>query len=252
MKIGLVLSGGAARCISHLGIIKALSEMGIKPHILSGVSGGALFGSGIACGLTAEETLKIVVKMGSIKWFYPSTKSGGLFTFSRIEAILKEQVPLKTFEELPIPFFITATDILKGKPVYFSDGDLIPAIVASCSYPAVFEPVEYRGYTLLDGGIVNNFPVEPIKDKCDKIIGLSTGSTYEIKKISSVQQVFIRTLGLAITEHDQHRFKLCDLVIEPKGLDKFGMFDSGEGNAIFKIGYKYALSKSKEIEKSLL
>ena len=83
MKLGYVLSGGAARSIAHIGIIAALEEMGIKPHIISGSSGGALFGVGYAAGFGAKETLAKVLELGTVKWFYPSLKTGGLFSLSR-------------------------------------------------------------------------------------------------------------------------------------------------------------------------
>jgi len=251
MKIGYVLSGGAARSIAHIGTIKALEEMGIRPTIISAVSGGALFGVGIAAGYSPEETLEKVLKVGTVRWFYPSTKSGGMFTLSRIEAALREEATMGTFEELKIPMIVTATDIINGVPVYLSEGDLITAIIASCSYPAIFEPVYYNGHTLLDGGIVNNFPVEPLEGKCDKIIGMSTGSGHAIKKITSVQQIMIRTMGLAITEHDKSRFPKADIVIEPRELHGYGMFDGGKGREIYDIGYKHTKKIQKEIEEVL-
>lgn len=167
---------------------------------------------------------------------------------SRIENAYNEVLPKKKFEELLIPMVVNATDILLGEAVYFSEGDLIKPIIASASYPAIFEPVQINGRTLLDGGITNNFPVEPLKGKCEKIIGVSVGKVYGMERLGSVNKVIVRSLELAINEGDLHRFKHCDVMIEPHGLNLFGMFDSDKGKEIFKKGYDHTIAMAKEIK----
>ncbi len=252
MKTGIVFSGGAAKCIAQLGVLKALEEIGIKPDIISSVSGGALIGVLYANGFSPDESLELIVKNGSFKFFFPSAKSGGLFSMSRIENAFNEVLSAKKFEELKIPMVVNATDILKGEAVYFSKGDLIKPIIASASYPAIFEPVQIQGRTLLDGGITNNFPVEPLQNKCEKIIGVSVGKVYGMERLGSVHKVIVRSLELAINEGDLHRFKHCDVLIEPRGLNLFGMFDSDKGKEIFNKGYEYTIGMEKEIEKKIL
>lgn len=251
MSIGIVFSGGASKCIAQLGVLKALDEIGIKPSMISAVSGGALIGVFYASGIAPEDSLQLIVKNGSFKFFFPSAKPGGLFSMSRIENAYNEVLPVKRFEDLKIPMVVNATDILKGESVFFSSGDLIKPIIASASYPAIFEPVHINGRTLLDGGITNNFPVEPLKDKCKKIIGVSVGKVYGMDRIGSVNRVIVRSLELAINEGDLHRFKHCDLLVEPQGLNSFGMFDSHKGEEIFNAGYEHTLSMAKEIERKL-
>ena len=248
MKIGYVLSGGAVRSIAHIGAIKALQEMGIQPNVMSASSGGALFGIGIAAGFSPDETLKIVLKVGSMKWFYPSRKPGGLFSLSRISDNLYKELPVKKFDELEIPLIVAATDFLNGETVFITEGEIIPAIMASCSYPGIFEPIEIDGRTFLDGGITNNFPVEPLLGDCDKIIGMSGGRGSVIDKVPNLQQTMIRSLSLAITQHDLNRFDKCDVLIQPKNLYQFGMFDGAKGQEIFDIGYKHTISVASEIE----
>ena len=252
MEIGIVFSGGAAKCIAQLGALKALGKMGIKPDIISAVSGGALVGVLYASGISPDDSLDIVVKNGSFKFFFPSTKPGGLFTMSRIETAFNEILPFKKFEELKTPMIVNATDILSGEAVYFSEGDFIKPIIASASYPAIFEPVIIQGRTLLDGGITNNFPVEPLLQKCKKIVGVTVGKVYGMERLGSMNRVIVRSLELAINEGDIHRFRHCDVLIEPKGLNMFGMFDSDKGREIYKKGYEHTLAMAKEIERIIL
>lgn len=251
MHIGIVFSGGASKCIAQLGVLKALEEIGVKPGIISAVSGGALIGVLYASGLSPDNSLELIVKNGSFKFFFPSAKPGGLFSMSRIENAYNEVLGIKKFEELKIPMVVNATDILSGEAVFFSQGELIRPVIASASYPAIFEPVRINGRTLLDGGIVNNFPVEPLKGKCEKIIGVSVGKVYGLERLGSVNKVIVRSLELAINEGDIHRFKHCDVLVEPHGLNNFGMFDSDKGKDIFKKGYDFTIAMAKEIEKKL-
>ncbi len=251
MNTGIVFSGGAAKCIAQLGVLKGLEEMGVKPEIISAVSGGALIAVLYASGLSPAQSLELIVKNGSFKFFFPSTKAGGLFSMSRIENAYNEVLKEKEFKDLKIKLVVNATDILKGETVYFSTGPFIKPIMASASYPAIFEPVKINGRSFLDGGITNNFPVEPLIGKCTKIIGVSVGRVYPMDRMGSVNKVIVRSLELAINEGDLHRFKLCNVFLEPPGLNIFGMFDSDKGKEIFKKGYEYTLSMKNEIEKGM-
>jgi NTE family protein len=251
LSIGYVLSGGGAKCFAHLGAIKALEEMSIKPVTISAVSGGALFGSLYCMGFSPDEVLKLSMDYGSSRFFIPSLKKGGLFTMALIEKAFRDLLPIKKFEDLKIPLIVTTTDIINGTPVYISTGELAKPIIASSSYPGVFEPVQYQGQVLIDGGVINNFPVEPIADECDKLIGFSTGSTHSIEKITSIKQVFIRSLSIAITENDKHRMKKVNVLIEPDGLHHYGLFDTTHAQKIFEIGYQHTIEMAKEIEKTI-
>ena len=150
-KIGLVLSGGASKCIAHLGVLKALNEIGISIDYISAVSGGALLGSVVASGISPDEALKIIVSRANFSFYFPSFRSGGLFSMSPIENLYAETLPVKTFEELKIPMSVVVTDINNGKSCYFQHGALLKPIIASSSYPIIFEPVEINGIQYLDG-----------------------------------------------------------------------------------------------------
>lgn len=248
-KIGLVLSGGASKCIAHLGVLKALKEIGVKPDFISAVSGGALLGSVVAAGISPDETLKIIINKANFSFYFPSFRSGGFFSMSRIEKLYEETLPVKTFEELKIPMSVVATDVNEGKAKYFKHGPLLLPIIASSSYPIIFEPVEINGKQYLDGGITNNFPVEIANETMDVTIGSYVGSINPMEKGTSVKRMMFRSLSLAISEGDKHRIKMCDLLIKPNALDKYPMFDFENGKEIFKIGYQSTIKLATELEK---
>jgi NTE family protein len=119
LKIGLVLSGGGARGIAHIGVLQGLEEIGIKPDLISAVSSGALVGVVYAAGYTPAKILEIVKEYSSPGFIKRIRHPGGLFSQEGIHELLKTMIPGNDFADLKIPLFVTATDINNNKPVVF-------------------------------------------------------------------------------------------------------------------------------------
>ncbi len=156
---GLVLSGGGARGFAHIGVLKAAELMGFRADVVAGTSMGAIVGALHAAGKTADEILAIARGVTWRDIIDLSPLGGGLLKGDRLAAFLSLHLP-KTFEELQKPLAVTTTDIESGQQVIHTRGDLIGAVRASSCFPGAFEPVELDGRILMDGGIVNNLPVE--------------------------------------------------------------------------------------------
>lgn len=242
-KYGLVLSGGGTRGFAHLGAIKALKEEGIQPDIISGVSAGSIVGALYADQQDAEEALKALISKnlaGLLKLIIPRD---GLLKMTGFERTLRKTLNAKTFEDLQIPLIIHAVNINTTEYTRFDKGDLIQAIKASSSIPIVFPPVVIDGEQFLDGGLLNNFPVEPLKDICDTIIGINVNPLGEEKNVRGLKKIAIRSFHLTMRNHAESRKDLCDIYIEPEELQYFGILDLSSARKVFDIGYK----KTKEV-----
>ena len=239
MKIGLALSGGGARGIAHLGIIKALEENGIQFSHLSGASAGAIIGALYAYGYSPDEVLEIIAKTTFIKAVRPAWMKTGLLKLDALGELLEKYMPENSFESLKIPTTIAATEIQKGKAIYFSQGELIKPILASSSIPVIFDPVRFNGYTLVDGGILDNLPVIPLQDKCDLIIGCHSNPIDDDFNVTNVKVMIERSLLMAINGNVNLSKKLCDVFIEPPLLSKYGGMDLPKAKELFEIGYQY-------------
>jgi NTE family protein len=143
------------------------------------------------------------------------------------------------FSFLKKKLFITATNILTGKLKTFHDGQLIKPILASAAFPGLFAPVKIKDSYYVDGGSLNNFPVELLRKKCDLVIGIyvNTFDVISFKDLKHTHQVVERAFKLKTVEEDTQKFDSCDLVICPKGLNKYGIFDKKYLDDIFRIGY---------------
>lgn len=249
LKIGIALSGGGARGIAHLGILKALEEFGVKPSIISGTSAGAIAGAFYAKGFSIEEILKIVKNGHFFSFSNISFETRGIFSMKSFEKIYAEYFPKNSFEELNIPLYITATDILNGKIAYFSEGELSRCIMASSCVPVVFKPISFNDTHYIDGGILNNFPVEPLFEKCDKIIGIDVNSIKKEEKEIGIKHILDRSFHLALSSTLDDKKSKCDLFIQPPDMSQFGIFDLKKIQKIFDYGYKHGLTLEKEINK---
>ncbi|MFC0183251.1 NTE family protein [Pseudarcicella hirudinis] len=245
MKIGLVLSGGGARGFSHLGVLKGLLEQGIQPDMLSGCSAGSIAGAMFAAGYSPDHIFEIVVSNISYRTFRPALSRLGLFKIENIENLYAKYLPHNSFENLKIPLTINATDLYKGETEYFSSGELIKPILASCCIPGLFEPVRFNDKIYIDGGVLNNMPIEPLEGKCDFIIGSHCNPYGVPKRLVSMKSVIEKTLLLAINNNTRSRANRCDFVIEPGGLRDFDPFSISKAKELFTIGYEH--TKSLEI-----
>lgn len=243
MKIGLALSGGGARGFAHFGVIKALSELGLAPDVISGVSAGALAGCLYAAGHSPEKALNIFISTKIYRFFRPAMSMRGFLKMSTLEKLYKLYLPEK-FEDLSIPVTFNATDIQAGKTIYFSKGPLVHPLMASCCIPVMFEPMLLDNKLLVDGGILNNLPVEPLLNQCDLIIGIHTNPCQGEMPVANMRTVMERSLLLAIQNNIKERIELCDVFIEPPMLCRFTTLDSSRAHEIFEIGYAYTMEKA--------
>ncbi|MFN8344759.1 MAG: patatin-like phospholipase family protein [Spirosomataceae bacterium] len=251
MTIGLVLSGGGARGIMHLGVIKALEETGIQPDFLAGTSAGAIAGALISYGYTPDEVLNLLVKTNFLKYLRPSFNGPGILRIDKTEELYREFLPHNSFEKLKIPLTVAATDIEAGETVYFDSGELIKPLMASACLPGVFEPIRFRKRLFVDGAVLNNLPIEPlIERKADFIIGINCNPFAYDKPIRSTRNVIERSLMLAVRNKTQERLRQCHLVIEPKEVGRYDIFDVRKAREIFSVGYG-ALKKSEKFSSLL-
>lgn len=252
MKIGLALSGGGARGIAHLGVIKALEEMGLQFSILSGTSAGAVAGAFYCAGYKPDEILNILLSMGFLKSVRPAWSWTGLLSMDGFREVMQKHIPHNSFEKLHPPLIVAATEIRLGKVVYFTEGELIPAVIASSSIPAIFNPVNLNGHVFVDGGLLDNLPARPLVGKCDFIIGSHCNPVAQRFDIKNVKEVTERSLLIAINVSTMHSKVHCNFVFESAELGKFSTFDLARGKEIFDIGYRNAQSRLKELESQLV
>ncbi len=248
-KIGLVLSGGGAKGMAHIGILKELESLGIRPDYITGTSMGSVVGGLYAAGYTASEIEAIALainwdellsnntSMNQINYqekaYYQrylvelGLKKGkielpqGLIDGQRLSELLSKLTRhvhhINDFNELPIPFACVGTDIATGQPVVMRSGSLPMAIRASMAIPSIFTPVERNDTLLVDGGLVRNFPVPECQEMgADIIIGVFvSGGLLKKEELKSAVDVLSQSAFVMSALDSEEQMKKCDLLIEP-------------------------------------
>ena len=246
-KIGIVLSGRGVRGVAHLGILKSLEEFGVEPQIISGTSAGAIAGAFYAKGYSIAEILDVVKNGHFFSFSNISLENKGIFSMKGFEKIYNQYFPKNSFDELNIPLCIAATDILKGEIHYFQTGELAQAIMASSCVPVVFKPIALNGTQYIDGGILDNFPIDPLIGKCDKIIGIDVNSIQKEEKEIGIKNILDRSFHLALGNSLRHKLAECDLFIQPPNMSQFGLFDLKKIQEIYEYGYQYGCTLKKQV-----
>ena len=251
MKIGLVLSGGGARGIAHLGVIKALQEMDVQFDQIAGASAGSIAGALTAAGYSPDESLKIIESSSFMKHLRPAWNRMGLLRIDTVVDLYRKYIPHDSFEGLAIPLHVVAVDLNKGEQVVFDQGELIRPVLASCCLPGIFEPMLINKRQFIDGGVLNNLPIEPIEHKVDLIIGSHCNPFGLAKPIRSMRGVIERSLILAVQSKTREKFGRFPVFIEPDGLVGYSPTDISKSRELFRIGYQYTRSMAKQIETTL-
>ena len=239
-KYGLVLSGGAARGFAHPGVIKALHEHGIEPEIISGSSAGAIAGCFYADGYEPEEILEIF--MG--KHFFDFTRlriaRTGLLEVTGLRKLLRKNLRTKSFDGLKKELYVCVTNFRSGEPEYFNQGDLVESVIASASIPVLFTAAKLNGEYYIDGGVVDNFPIKPLEDKCEKLVGAAVNPIGEEKGKISIVSISVRSFHLSMSSELKHKRNKVDIFIEPEKLKDFSLVDVKSGPEMYEIGYDAA------------
>lgn len=185
MKIGLSLGSGAARGLSHIGLLKAFEEEGVVPYAISGSSMGALVGGAYAAGYKMATLDKKIRKLDwkiFTEFFDIKISRSGLVDGRKIEKFIYEFTGDIDISELEVKFSCVATDVFTGREIVFNSGSLIKAIRASISFPGIFIPQYYENQFLIDGGIRNPVPVDLLPDECDLKLAVDVGPFVEKEK----------------------------------------------------------------------
>ncbi len=215
-RVGLALGGGFARGIAHVGVLKVLIESGIPIDTIAGTSAGSIAAAAFASGCTIEEMIAAVHKLRWHKFARWTFSRLGFATNERMESLLPQMLRCRTFEQTKIPLAIVAADLTTGEAVTFREGSLIQPVRASCCFPGLFIPVEYRGHRLVDGVIVGALPVEALrKMNVDVIIGVHLKGNGSSSAPTNLFQIVGESFQI-IQDRNQSCWRdNCDLVIEP-------------------------------------
>lgn len=268
-KIGLTLSGGGAKGLSHIGVLKAIDSAGLKIDVITGTSMGSIIGALYATGYSGKEiekiarsidwgtmfsnrppidlinmnekreyanyALEIPFENGKAKFF--SGFIEGEEIWLRFGELFYPVYNVKDFSKLPIPFACIATDAAKGTAVVLREGELVKAVRSSMAIPSVFTAVPYKNTVLIDGGVVRNFPVRDAKAMgADYVIGvnLSQGLLSADKLLTPVDMLY--QIGFYKDADDFDReVRQCNLLIEPD-LKDFSAASFGAADSILLIG----------------
>ena len=272
-KIGLVLSGGGAKGFAHIGVLKVLEKAGVKIDYIAGTSMGAVVGGLYASGYSAtqidsifyntdfDELLQDYIPRAS-KSFYekrndqmyalslpfnklkigiPIALSKGMYNYNLLSKLTHKVRYVDDFSQLPIPFLCVATDIEKGEPVILDHGYLAQAMLASSAFPSLFSPVEIDGKLLVDGGVVNNYPVEEIRKMgADIIIGVDVQDDLKDRNsLKDATRILVQITNLDMIKVMKEKQKLTDIYIKPD-VSSYGVISFDEGQEIVKKGEEAA------------
>ena len=260
INVALVLGGGGARAIAHLGVLEILEEHNIKVDLIVATSGGSIVGALYADNPDAKVLKKIIQKMNIDDFVDFSVLSvlHGMHSLTSSfvdgrngEKFLLKNMTAKNFEELQIPFIAVATDIVTGRTVPLNSGPIAPAVRASCAIPGLFAPVEMYGMILVDGGVTAPLGIDIAKQyKAKIIIAIDVTLPLEETRVHNVVDLVFKSLSVNYSVLNNLVAKEADILIRP-AITKIGLFDAHRKEDLYEAGRLAAIQKMPEIKKQL-
>jgi len=228
--------------MAHIGVLQALKEYGISASVVSGSSVGALVGALYANDVPVRDMMVFFKETPLFKYNFITILKPGLVDTERYFDVFSAYFPKNSFESLKLKLHVVATNLQEGREQFFHEGELILPLLASAALPPVFSPVEIDNCLFADGGIMNNFPIEPLLGKVDYIIGSNVLVINKVEKkaIGSSLQLANRTTALMIYAINRQKIGQCDLVLEPLEFENIGVLDKKGIEKAYQIGYEHA------------
>ena len=280
-KIGLVLSGGGAKGMAHIGALKVIEEAGIQIDYIGGTSMGAIVGGLYASGYSAfeldslfrntnfqeiiqdnfprgsksfyekadSERYALTLPFNDFKIAFPKGISSGQNIYDELVRLMYHVRDINDFNKLPIPFFCMATDVENGTEILLNSGYLPEAVLASGAFPSLFEPAEVDGMILIDGGVLNNYPVEEVRDMgAEVIIGVDVQhGLRDREELISASDILLQINNYRTVGAMREKEGLTDVYIKPD-MEDFTVIDFDRIDSIISLGEFAAREKWTELE----
>jgi NTE family protein len=268
-KVGLVLSGGGAKGLAHIGVLKVIDSLGVKIDYIGGTSMGAVIGGLYASGYSGkqldsiflhvdidallqdftprdsknfyqkrnDEIYAVTLPFDGLKLGFPSALSKGMYNYNLLSRLTKHVSHIKNFNKLPIPFFCIATNIETGKEIILNKGILPQSMLASGALPTLYNPVEIEGEILIDGGVVNNYPVEEVRRLgATIIIGVDVQDVLKSREeLKGATGVLTQIANYNMIEKMGNKIGQTDLYIKPD-IKGFTLVSFDKGKVIIEKG----------------
>ncbi len=254
-KIALVLGGGAARGFAHVGVIRALEQEKVPIDMIVGTSVGSLIGAIYAYDANSFD----------LEWTAFSLEKDDLFDYGiltaitgmgvakgeKLEAFVKNKVPVQNIENLKIPFAAIATDLNRGTRVVLDRGPVAKAVRASSAIPGVFNPVDYQGKLLVDGGVIDNLPISVARERgADIVIAVDISENVINYNITNLVDVMLQAVTIMAAENVKYKRKEADVLIAP-AVGNVGMLDFTQKKRCMQAGIEAAQKAMPEIKKKI-
>ena len=239
--IGLALGGGAAKGVAHIGVLKALEDADIEVDYIAGTSVGAMIAALYAYKIDVETIGSLARRLTMSKVTSFKLNKTGFFSTESLRELMLEYVGDVAIEDAAIPLSIVATDINSGEEIVLTSGSVVDAVCASAAIPGIYIPVEINGRTLVDGGLVQNVPIEALQTAGAGVtIASHLNSVSHYQEISHVLDVMRNAFEIAVSQHTQDQLKEADLLIS-MDLSDFSLRDNTERyDELFNIGHQAA------------
>lgn len=281
-KIGLVLSGGGAKGFAHIGVLKVLEEAGVQIDYIGGTSMGAVVGGLYAAGFNAnqidsifqttkfdellndfiprssknfyerrnQELYALVLPFNKMKIGIPEALSKGMYNYNLLSRITRNSRHIRDFNNLPIPFLCIGTNIETGEQVVLNKGNLAQAMIASSAFPSLFSPVEIDGKLLVDGGVVNNYPIEEVRKLgADIIIGVDVqAGLLDRSQLKDATKILVQINNLNSIERMKRNIEDTDIYIKPD-ITQYGVISFDKGKEIIRKGEEATFAVYEQLKK---
>lgn len=281
VKVGLVLSGGGAKGLAHIGVLKEIEKAGVRIDYIGGTSMGAIIGALYASGYSAhqldsifnvldfetlirddvprraktfyekddDEKYALTFPFDNFQLRFPSAISKGQNVYNLLSRLLLHVKDVDDFNNLPTPFLCIATDVEKGKQVIFDKGYLPRMIAASGALPSLFSPVTIDDTIYIDGGVVNNYPIDEVKALgANIIIGVDVQDDLRSREeLQSAIDVLLQINNYRTIESMEKKRNKTDIYISPQ-IDDFSVVSFDQGNKIIDAGEKAAIELSNQLQ----
>ena len=282
LKVGLVLSGGGAKGMAHIGALKVIEESGVRIDYIGGTSMGAIVGALYASGYSAaqldslfrntdfneiiqdnlprsaktfyekedSERYALTLPFDKFRISFPAALSSGQSIYNELVKVLYHVKDVQDFNELPIPFFCIATDVETGEEIVLDSGYLPEAIMASGTLPSLFEPMEVDGRILIDGGVLNNYPVNRVRAMgADQVIGVDVQHGLRTREsLQSATEILLQINNYRTVGQMQEKSRRTDIYIKPD-MEAYSVIDFELRDSIIQKGSQAARAQLPALRK---